>query len=128
MSVSGGPVTSTGSITVTNTGVTSLSAGDKISLNASNGAITISSTAGSGTVTSVGVTSDTLTVTGGPINTIGDIDVEFNKVPVYTVATKPGTGVVGQLIAISDSTPGGKMAYYDTTNTRWSYVSDDSAV
>jgi len=128
MSVSGGPVTSTGSITVTNTGVTSLSAGDKISLNASNGAITISSTAGSGTVTSVGVTSDTLTVTGGPINTIGDIDVEFNKVPVYTVATKPGTGVVGQLIAISDSTPGGKMAYYDTTNTRWSYVGDDSAV
>jgi hypothetical protein len=49
-------------------------------------------------------------------------------VPVYTASTVPGTGVVGQLIAISDSTPGGKMAYYDTTNTRWSYVSDDSAV
>ncbi len=48
--------------------------------------------------------------------------------PVYASGSVPGTGVVGQLIAISDSTPGGKMAYWDTTNSRWSYVSDDSAV
>ena len=100
-----------------------------ISVSGANGNVTVSSTnLAEGTVQSVGLTSDTLTVTGGPITSIGDIDVEFNKVPVYTVATKPATGVVGQLIAISDSTPGGKMAYYDTTNTRWSYVSDDSAV
>jgi|TARA_R110002124_G_scaffold287063_1_gene470119 hypothetical protein len=128
VSVAGGPITSTGSITVTNTGVTRLNPGAGISLNSSNGNVTVSATGTTGTVTSVGLTSDTLTVTGGPITSIGDIDVEFNKVPVYTIATKPGTGVVGQLIAISDSTPGGKMAYYDTTNTRWSYVSDDSAV
>ena len=55
-------------------------------------------------------------------------DLEFNKVPVYASGLVPGTGVIGQLIAISDSTPGGKMAYWDTTNSRWSYVSDDSAV
>ena len=128
VSVSGGPITTAGSIIVTNTGVTRLTAGDNISLNSSNGNITVTSTAGSGTVESVGVTSSTLTVTSSPITSIGSIGVEFNTVPVYTVATKPGTGVVGQLIAISDSTPGGKMAYYDTTNTRWSYVSDDSAV
>lgn len=129
ISVSGGPITSSGNITVTNTGVTRLNAGTGIAVSGANGNVTVSSTnLSDGTVQSVGVTSDTLTVTGGPITTIGDIDLEFNKVPVYTVATKPGTGVVGQLIAISDSTPGGKMAYYDTTNTRWSYVSDDSAV
>ena len=128
ISVSGGPITTNGSITVTNTGVTRLNPGDGISLNSSNGNVTVSATGSTGTVQSVGLTSDTLTITGGPITSIGDIDVEFNKVPVYTIATKPGAGAIGQLIAISDSTPGGKMAYYDTTNTRWSYVSDDSAV
>ena len=129
ISVSGGPITTSGNITVTNTGVTRLNAGSGIAVSGANGNVTVSSTnLAEGTVQSVGLTSDTLTVTGGPITSIGDIDVEFNKVPVYTVATKPATGVVGQLIAISDSTPGGKMAYYDTTNTRWSYVSDDSAV
>ena len=129
ISVSGGPITTAGNITVTNTGVTRLNAGSGIAVSGANGNVTVSSTnLAEGTVQSVGLTSATLTVTGGPITSIGDIDVEFNKGPVYTVATKPGTGVVGQLIAISDSTPGGKMAYYDTTNTRWSYVSDDSAV
>ena len=129
VSVAGGPITSTGSIIVTNTGVTRLNAGAGIALNAGNGNVTVSATGSTGTVQSVGLTSNTLTVTGGPITSIGDIDVEFNKVPVYTIATKPGSGVVGMLIAISDSpTNAGKMAYWDTTNTRWSYVSDDSAV
>ena len=129
VSVAGGPITSNGSITVTNTGVTRLNAGAGIALNAGNGNVTVSATGSTGTVQSVGLTSNTLTVTGGPITSIGDIDVEFNKVPVYTIATKPGSGVVGMLIAISDSpTNAGKMAYWDTTNTRWSYVSDDSAV
>jgi hypothetical protein len=129
VSVAGGPITSNGSITVTNTGVTRLNAGAGIALNAGNGNVTVSATGSTGTVQSVGLTSDTLTITGGPITSIGDIDVEFNKVPVYTIATKPGSGVVGMLIAISDSpTNAGKMAYWDTTNSRWSYVSDDSAV
>lgn len=129
ISVSGGPITSAGNITVTNTGVTRLNAGTGIAVSSANGNVTVSSTnLSDGTVQSVGLTSDTLTVTGGPITSIGSIDVEFNKVPVYASGSVPGTGVVGQLIAISDSTPGGKMAYWDTTNSRWSYVSDDSAV
>jgi hypothetical protein len=36
------------------------------------------------------------------------------------------TGVVGDTIAISDG--GGKLAYWDTTNTRWSYVWSNLAV
>ena len=128
VSVAGGPVTSSGNITVTNTGVTRLNAGDGITLSGSNGVVTVSSESSSGTVQSVGVSSNTLTVTSTPITSIGTIGVEFSTVPVYTESTVPVSGVVGQLIAISDSTPGGKMAYYDTTNTRWSYVSDDSAV
>jgi hypothetical protein len=128
ISVSGSPITTSGNISITNTGVTRLNAGLNISLSGSNGNVTVSATGGSGTVTSVNLASNTLSVTGGPISTLGTITAEFNTVPVYTIASKPITGVVGQLIAISDSSPGGKMAYYDTTNSRWSYVSDDSAV
>jgi len=49
--------------------------------------------------------------------------------PTYTIAGKPATGAGGQQISISDSTGnGGRMAYWDTTNSRWNYVSDDTAV
>jgi len=49
--------------------------------------------------------------------------------PVYTIAGKPATGAAGQQISISDSpTSGGRMAFWDTTNSRWSYISDNSAV
>ena len=47
---------------------------------------------------------------------------------VYTVVGKPASGAVGSTICISNSTPGGRLAYWDTTNVRWSYVADDSAV
>ena len=36
------------------------------------------------------------------------------------------TGVIGAIVAVSDN--GGKLAYWDTTNNRWSYVFDNSAV
>jgi hypothetical protein len=56
----------------------------------------------------------------------------FTAIPVipnYTAAGKPVSGAVGQLICISNSpTVGGRMAFWDTTNARWSYVSDNSAV
>jgi hypothetical protein len=52
--------------------------------------------------------------------------------PVYTVATKPASGSVGQQICISDSAgggnPNGMMAFWDTTNARWSYIHDNGAV
>lgn len=45
---------------------------------------------------------------------------------VGTIKLKAGE--LGQQIAITDSFIGGRMAYWDTTNNRWSYIIDDSAV
>jgi hypothetical protein len=70
----------------------------------------------SSTFTALTVTTATATFTAIPV------------MPNYTVAGKPTTGAVGQMICISNSTPGGMMAYWDTTNSRWSYVHDNSAV
>ena len=53
----------------------------------------------------------------------------FFVFPTYTTtAIRAITGQVGWTAAVSDSTPGGKHAYWDTTNARWSYVADDTAV
>lgn len=77
--ITGGPITSSGNITVVNTGVTRLSAGPGISLTASNGNVTVSSLTaiGTGTVTNVGISSNTLVVTGGPISTAGTIYIDL---------------------------------------------------
>ena len=75
--VTGSPVTTSGTMTILNTGVTRLSAGSGISLSGSNGNVTISTATGAGTVTSVGVTSSSLTVTGSPIVNAGTISVEI---------------------------------------------------
>ena len=55
------------------------------------------------------------------------VPVQF---PSYTAAAANLiTGAVGRQIAITDSpTVGGRMAFWDTTNARWSYISDNSAV
>ena len=52
------------------------------------------------------------------------------KFPTYTAAAANAiTGAVGWQISISDSpVNGGKMAYWDTTNTRWSYIDTNTAV
>lgn len=53
----------------------------------------------------------------------------FVKYPVYTAANLIViTGQVGWVAAVSNSTPGGSLAFWDTTNSRWSYVSSGSAV
>ena len=75
--VTGSPVTTSGNITILNTGVTRLSAGSGISLSGSNGNVTISTATGAGTVTSVSVTSSSLDVTGSPIVNAGTISVEI---------------------------------------------------
>lgn len=75
--VSGGPITSSGNITVINTGVTRLSAGTGINLSGSNGNVTISATITGGTVTSVGLSSSTLTVTNSPVTSTGTMNVEL---------------------------------------------------
>ena len=51
------------------------------------------------------------------------------KLSTYTAAALTAiTGSVGQIACVTNSSPGGMMAYWDTTNTRWSYVHDNSAV
>jgi hypothetical protein len=53
--------------------------------------------------------------------------------PVYTVAQAANlTGALGQAICVSDSAgggdPNGMLAFWDTTNSRWSYVYNNQAV
>jgi hypothetical protein len=64
-------------MTVINTGVTRISAGAGISVSGPNGNITISSTSAGGTVTSVGLSSTSLVVSGSPITTTGTMTVEL---------------------------------------------------
>jgi hypothetical protein len=64
-------------MTVINTGVTRISAGAGISVSGPNGNITISSTSAGGTVTSVGLSSSSLVVSGSPITTTGTMTVEL---------------------------------------------------
>jgi hypothetical protein len=60
----------------------------------------------------------------------------FTSIPVvpnYTAAAANAiTGQIGAHIAISDSAggshPNGMLAFWDTTNSRWSYIHDNSAV
>ena len=82
--VTGSPITTSGTINITNTGVTRLSAGTGISLSGSNGAVTIATTSTGGTVTGVTIASNALVVTGSPITDSGTITVDL---PANIVAT-----------------------------------------
>lgn len=75
--INGGPITTTGNITVTNTGVTRINAGSGISVSSGNGNVTISTTTLGGTVTSVAIASSQLTVTGSPIVGAGTININL---------------------------------------------------
>ena len=82
--VSGGPVTTNGNITVTNTGVVRVNAGQGIALSSGNGNVTISATSSGGTVTSVGITSSQLSVSGSPIVGTGIITVDLPASATFT--------------------------------------------
>jgi hypothetical protein len=86
VAVTGSPITTTGTITITNTGVTRLNAGSGIALTSSNGNITVSATTpvATGTVTRVGVISSSLTVANTPVTTAGNITVDL---PIYGATT-----------------------------------------
>ena len=76
--IANSPITSSGVIEITNTGVTKLNAGTGIILSGNTGEVTISSVnTNQGTVTRVEVTSNTLTVTGSPITSDGTINIEL---------------------------------------------------
>lgn len=101
--VLGGPITSNGNITITNTGVTRISAGSGILLSGSNGAVTISSLVTGGTVTSVGITSTSLTVTGSPVTVSGSISVDLPASFAGSLITpaQPNITSVGTLTSLS---------------------------
>jgi hypothetical protein len=107
IAVGGSPITTTGVITVTNTGVTSIVAGTGITVNQSNGAVTINSTGGGnggGTVTRVTVISNTLSVTGSPIVSSGTIDIELPTnltTNVLTANTTNIANIVGNQLQIN---------------------------
>lgn len=114
ISVTNSPITSSGNITVTNTGVTRLSQGSGIILSGSNGDVTIS-TAPVSAVTGVAITSSSLTVTGSPITTSGTITVNL---PSAISITGNITG--GNLILTTGNiiyTPRYGSFYSNTTQT-----------
>lgn len=107
--VSGSPVTTSGSMTILNTGVTRINPGTGITVSGSNGNVTISSTVGGGTVTSVNVTSSTLTVSGGPIVTSGTISVELPSAISITGNVTSGNIVTGGLVTATGNVRGANL-------------------
>jgi hypothetical protein len=97
ISVSGGPITTTGSITVTNTApdqIVSLTGTGTTNITGTYPNFTINSDDQyDGTVTSVGITAGTgINVSGSPITTSGSITVT-NSAPDQTVVLNAGTGI-----------------------------------
>jgi collagen type VII alpha len=87
-----------------------------------NGTLSVSGNANIGNIGAAGlITSNNVTVNN------------FLTVGVYTAAALTAiTGVVGQMACVSNSggggNPNGMIAFWDTTNSRWSYIHDNSAV
>jgi hypothetical protein len=103
LEVTGSPITSSGVININNTGVTRITAGTGLFVNQANGNVTISSIS-SGTVTSIGVLSNSLTVTGGPITTSGSINIELpSVVPNATYAISAGSANTAGLANTANS-------------------------
>ena len=76
ISVTNSPITTSGNMTVTNTGVTRINAGSGIAVSSANGNVTISTTP-IAAVTSVALSSTSLTVTGSPITGSGTMTVDL---------------------------------------------------
>lgn len=112
--VVGSPITTSGTITITNTGVTKLTAGSGISLSGSNGNVTISAPVTGGTVTSVGISSSSLTVTNSPITTTGTISVDLPTNVSVTGSTTIGT-FMKLTPGTAPSSPTRGTVYYDST-------------
>ncbi len=114
ISVSGGPIVSNGSITVTNTGVRRLNPGPGILLTDTTGEITISANLSTftGTVSRVTVTSNTLSVSNPTITLAGNINIELpTNLSVVGNVTGGGNFNVGQDISVEGNiTANGNLA------------------
>lgn len=117
--VSNSPVTSSGIIEITNTGVTRLNAGTGIDLSGTTGEITISSiNLNQGTVTLIDITSTTLTVTGGPVTTTGNITVDIPSTFSVSGTITADTLVANTTVDTLDLTSTGEItANVITTDT-----------
>jgi hypothetical protein len=91
--------------------------------------------------TNNGTNSGTITINDGANNNIALAPNGTGRVAItnplrlasYTAAALTAlTGAVGDIAAVTDSAgggnPNGMLAFWDTTNARWSYVHDNSAV
>jgi hypothetical protein len=105
--IAGSPVIDSGTISITNTGVTKLTAGPGISLSGNTGAITISGINPSvGTVTRIDVQSQSLTITGSPITSSGTLSIELPANSVFTKVTGANIVSTGPMSAAGNLTVG----------------------
>jgi hypothetical protein len=113
LSVIGGPITSSGTITLTNTGVTRINAGSGIEISGSTGNVTIAaSLRGIGIVSRVAVDSTTLNVINSPITSSGTITVELPD-----DVSLPGDFVADSITSNTTSTLTGNVTVGNLTST-----------
>jgi hypothetical protein len=97
--------------------------------------VTVSDNDGAGNVAATyNINAKTISLTGNvTANNVSINSNGFVKLATYTSAALTAiTGQIGWMAAVSDSggggNPNGMLAFWDTTNSRWSYVHDNSAV
>lgn len=111
--VTGGPITTNGVINITNTGVTRLNAGAGILLSGANGNVTVSASFAGGTVTSVGINSTSLNVSGSPITTTGTMTVDLPSNVIVSNSISIGTFMKLTPLSSAPTSPVAGTVYYD---------------
>ncbi len=113
IAIVGSPITRSGIIEITNTGVTRINAGPGVSLSGSTGNITIATVnATYGTVTRIDVTSTSMVVTGGPVTSIGTVNIElpsnvtFNQVTASSIVSSGAFVTTGNVSGANINTGG----------------------